>query len=173
MLIGLVKSTLWLVGLAFIVISMVIFGIFGLLVVALVVGMYVHLRESVISPYELRSHPRLASELDELDDLAGALCGAPIAFSLFGGVCVIGYRCLYWLTTASAKTITAQTAWGWAESPEAVATGFLGFDKIQWWLVAIAPLELWLIVIFPALWFGSLTVPFAIAQKIWPTLSKS
>jgi hypothetical protein len=138
------------------------------LALAAVVGIYIHLREKdgILAAPKFIKYPRLAAVLFWTDDLAGALCGAPVIFSIFGGVCVFGFRLLFWLVSASWMTITLQSAWGRPTTPQEIATGLLGLDSIVWWFVAVAPLELWFVVIFPLVWFATLSLPTAIAKRI-------
>lgn len=90
-------------------------------------------------------------EKSGVDDWVGVLYGAPAVFSVVAGLVVFGFRCLGWLATATSKPTTVQTVWGWPAAPGEVATGLRGLDQIVWWFLTDAPLELWLIVIFPSI----------------------
>jgi hypothetical protein len=144
----------------------------AIIAVPLIVGVYFYLREreSVLAAHKLPKHPRLGSLLFETDEWAGVLAGAPVALSVMGGVCVFAFRCAVWLATANMETFTIQRTWGWPTTRTEIDSGFLGLDKILWWLMADAPLELWLIVIFPLIWVAALSLPTAIAKKIWRRL---
>ena len=98
--------------------------------------------------------------------LAILLC-APMVLSVccgLGGLLVI--RPLIWLITATWPKGTVQSIGGWPNDTSDLATGFLGLDKISWWLFTDAPIELWLVVIIPAVWSGAYLAPFAIARLL-------
>jgi hypothetical protein len=96
---------------------------------------------------------------EHVDELVAICLVAPMILIMVGGVGITLFaRVFVWLASATWLPITVQTVWGWPSS----ATGFLGLDKIIQWLVAEAPLELWIVVIFPALWFGAYNLPAAI-----------
>ena len=92
----------------------------------------------------------------------GVALAAPAAFSVMMGALVLGWQCLKLLNSPVWQSISAQDALGVLGlkiTASAIATGFLGFDKIVWSLLADAPLVLWLGVILPSLWmllFGAL-----------------
>jgi hypothetical protein len=138
---------------------------FAALSVAAIVGVYVNQREAdgILAAHRFSKYPRLSAALFWTDDLAGAACGAPAVFSIFGGVCVFGFRLLFWLVSATWITITLRSVWGWPTTPQEIATGLLGLDNIVWWFMT-TPLELWLIVIFPSIWFAALSLPTTIAK---------
>jgi hypothetical protein len=141
---------------------------FSALALAVIVGLYIYQREAegILAARKLSKYPRLSAALFRIDDLAGAICGAPAVFSVLGGVCVLGLRLFIWLVSANWIPITLGTLWGWPTSPQEIATGLLGLDQIVWWFMS-APLELWLIVIFPSIWFASLTLPTTLAKRVF------
>jgi hypothetical protein len=174
-LVGIALGLLQWVIMAFPLVMGILFGfvgvVFSMLALALLVGIYIVLREGVYSPYNVsRKYPRVEALLGEkkVDDFFGALGGAPAVFSIFGGLIIFAVRCLGWLITATWKSMTVQTVLGWPAASSEVATGLRGLDKIVWWFLADAPLELWLIVILPSIWFATASIPSAIAKRFLP-----
>jgi hypothetical protein len=95
---------------------------------------------------------------ERVDELVAICLIAPMIPIVVGGLVITLFvRVFVWLASATWLPITVQTVWGWPSS----ATGLLGLDKIIRWLVVEAPLELWIVVIFPALWFGAYNLPAA------------
>jgi hypothetical protein len=62
-----------------------------------IVGAYIYQRQSdgILAAQKLSKHPRLSAALRRTDDYTGALAGAPVAFSILGGVCVFAYRLFF------------------------------------------------------------------------------
>ena len=147
-------------------------GILSMFALAFLAGIWVVLRDTVdgvFSPYNLnQKYPRLQAILEKrrVDDWVGVLWGAPAVFSVVAGLVVFGFRCLGWLATATWKPTTVQTVWGWPAAPSEVATGLRGLDQIVWWFLTDAPLELWLIVIFPSIWSATGNLPAVIEKRL-------
>jgi hypothetical protein len=138
--------------------------ILSVLSVPVFVGLYIYQRTpgGLLAHYKYKGS-RLSGLLSRLDDYAGALAGAPMVFSIFAGACVLGFRLLDWLKTASWRTITFQSFFEWPSGTQEISTGFLGLDKMISGLVTSPP-ELWFIIIFPAIWAAALTLPTKILK---------
>jgi len=143
---------------------------FAMLALALLTSTYIVLQDTpdIFSHYKMsQKYSRVEALLRErkVDDLFGVLAGGPVALSVFGGVILFAFHWVTWLIAGTWKPVTVQTIFGSPVTPGDVATGLRGLDKIVWWCLADAPLELWLIVIFPLIWIAMLSLPFVIAKR--------
>ena len=143
---------------------------FTMLALALLTSTYIVLQDTpdIFSAYKMsQKYSRVEALLRErkVDDLFGALSGTPVALSVSGGAIFFAFHCLAWLIAGTWKPVTVQIVFGSPVTPSDVATGLRGLDKIVWWCLADAPLELWLIVIFLSIWIAMLSLPFVIAKR--------
>jgi hypothetical protein len=132
----------------------------ALLFIGVLLGLYIYQRDEpggILSPAKLTDAKRLQSALWRVDDWAGALVGIPLTFPVLGGLFAFVLRMVHWIAGTPADEITLQRFAGLPATP--IATGFSALDDVVSWFVTTAPLELWLIFIWPAIWFAALTVP--------------
>ncbi len=132
---------------------------YGIFIVPLIAGLYGVARGRKWVPPTSLWH-----QADELTAIAVAL---PIILIMGSSLLAFAFRIFVWLAKATGAQITVQSVWEWPTQPSEIATGLLGLDKIVWWLIAVAPLELWLIIITPLLWMAAYKLPYAIRYVLF------